>query len=246
MVITIFAFVFLFLTTALGAACVWLFKDKISDGVSALIFGFSSGVMLAALIWSLLLPSIRQSSVFSAATGLMLGGGFLIALDKATDKDRGAALGGQKLSRLFWAMTLHNIPEGLAVGFAFGAAYALQTTAAYAAALGVALGIGIQNIPEGAALALPAKEAFKNRKKAFALSAASGATEPFFAVVGFFLAAWLRFLQPWFLSFAAGAMLFVVACDLIPDSKLESRPLLGGAGVIVGFALMMILDVAVG
>lgn len=244
--ITIFAFAFLFFTTAAGAACVWLFKNKISDSVNALIFGFASGVMLAALIWSLVIPAVHQASVFSVAAGLLLGGAFLIALDKATENKQGALLGGKKFSRLFWAMTLHNIPEGLAVGFAFGAAYALQTAAAYTAALGVALGIGIQNVPEGAALALPAKEELKSRKKAFLFSTASGVVEPIFAVVGFFLAAWLRALQPWFLSFAAGAMLFVVATDLIPDSKSEARPFLGGAGVIVGFALMMILDIALG
>ena len=134
----------------------------------------------------------------------------------------------------------------LAVGFAFGAAAVAGTTAAYLSALGVAIGIGIQNFPEGAAISLPIKSALKNNQRAFLYGVISALVEPLAAILGYFLAKSLQILQPWLLSFAAGAMLFVAAEDLIPDSKLQTSPRLGAWGVVFGFVAMMVLDVALG
>lgn len=188
-----------------------------------------------------------------AATGFVAGGLFLVLLDKivphfhsGTNEDEGPQTSLNKPVKMFLAVTIHNIPEGLAVGFAFGAAGALGTDAAYVSALGLALGIAIQNFPEGAAVSLPLKQATGSRGKAFAFGVGSGTVEPVSAVLGYFLAAYLTAAQPWLLAFAAGAMIFVVAEDLIPDAKLDAHPHLGTWGVMIGFVLMMVLDVALG
>ena len=144
------------------------------------------------------------------------------------------------------AIAIHNIPEGLAVGFAFGAAAVEGTPGAFAAALGLAAGMAIQNFPEGAAVSLPLKASTGSRGKAFLLGAGSGAVEPVCALAGYFLASHLSFAQPWFLAFAAGAMIFVVAEDLIPDAHLGKYPHLGTWGMMLGFVIMMVLDVALG
>ncbi len=246
---------FIFLMTSLGSAVVFLFKGEIPPKINHFFFGFASGVMVAAAVWSLLLPSLTQAEAFfgrlafvPAAAGVIVGGLFLVALDKlATEqRKRGGNVRPEKSMRLFLAVTLHNIPEGLAVGFAFGAASRIGTTAAYVSALGLAIGIGIQNFPEGAAISLPMKAACKNGRKAFLWGVASGVAEPVFAIVGYFLASALRFAQPWLLGFAAGAMLFVAAEDLIPDARSEQSPHLGAWGVLIGFVAMMVLDVALG
>jgi ZIP family zinc transporter len=148
--------------------------------------------------------------------------------------------------KLFFAVTLHNIPEGLALGFAFGAAAVSGDTAAYISALGLAIGIGIQNFPEGAAISLPMRQVTGNSKKAFLFGMGSGVVEPLSAIVGFLLASHLIVLQPWLLAFSAGAMLFVVAEDLIPDANLSENPHTGTWGFMIGFIIMMILDVALG
>ena len=259
--LTVFGISFIFITSTLGAAVVFLFKKEISAKANTIFLGFASGVMLAASVWSLLIPAINQAketlgafSFLPAAGGIMLGGLFLVLLDKALPKTSNK---GEKQNliqesektrarHLFLAITLHNIPEGLAVGFAFGAAAVLGTTAAYLSALGVAIGIGIQNFPEGAAISLPMKAALKNDKKAFLYGVASALVEPLAASLGYFLAKSLQIFQPWLLSFAAGAMLFVAVEDLIPDSKLKTCPYLGAWGALFGFVAMMILDVALG
>jgi ZIP family zinc transporter len=254
--ITVFGFCFLFAMTTLGASVVFLFKGEISPKIKALFSGFAAGIMLAASVWSLILPSMSQAERYfqnvpflPATIGILGGCLFLVLLDSIVEKmksDKQAETDlHKKTRRLFLAVTLHNIPEGLAVGFAFGAAYAAGLPSAYAAALGLAIGIGIQNFPEGAALALPMKERFQSNKRAFAWGMASGVVEPLFATVGFFLAAQLQVLQPWFLAFAAGAMIFVSVEDLIPDTKLFSSRI-GAWSFIVGFCAMMILDVALG
>lgn len=252
-------FCIVFLSTALGASLVYFFKNDISLKINTLFLGFASGIMIAASIWSLLLPAIEQSSNFGkldflpAAIGFLLGGIFLVLLDKivphfhsGTNEEEGPHTALKKSTKLFLAVTIHNIPEGLAVGFAFGAAAVLGDTASYIAALGLAIGIAIQNFPEGAAVALPMKGATGSRNKAFIYGAGSGIVEPIFAVIGYFLAAYISVLQPWLLAFAAGAMIFVVAEDLIPDAKLNEHPHLGTWGVMAGFVVMMILDVALG
>lgn len=252
---TVFGIVFIFLMTTLGAAVVFFFKGAISPKVNALFLGFASGVMIAASIWSLLLPSIEASrekwgewAFLPAVIGLLLGGVILVGLDKIAPCVCSGKVGkeNQKSIRLFLAVTLHNIPEGLAVGFTFGAASRIGTAAAFLSALGLAIGIGIQNFPEGAAISLPMKKAVGNNATAFLWGMGSGIAEPIFAIFGYFLAANLRVLQPWLLSFSAGAMLFVTAEDLIPDARLKEKPQIGAWGVLLGFALMMALDVALG
>ena len=229
--LTIFGFSIIFISTAAGAALVFFFKKDLPEKLNTLFLGFAAGVMTAASVWSLLIPAIDgaeswgASSFVPAVAGFLLGGAFLVLLDKlvphihrGTNEEEGPHVQLKKSSKLFLAVTIHNIPEGLAVGFAFGAA----------------------------AVALPMKAAAGSRAKAFLYGAGSGAVEPVFATVGYFLAANLSVLQPWLLSFAAGAMIFVVAEDLIPDSKLALHPHLGTWGVMLGFAIMMSLDVALG
>ena len=258
-VMVILGFSIIFLATTAGSAIVWFFKKDISEKVNTLFLGFASGVMIAASVWSLIIPFIEGAeswgkwSFVPAVIGFLLGGLFLVLLDhvvphvhQGTKEEEGPRSPLKKSTKMFLAVTIHNIPEGLAVGFAFGAAVALGESAAYVSALALAIGLAIQNFPEGAAVALPMKAATGSRAKAFLFGMASGAVEPVFAVVGFFLAALLTSLQPWFLAFAAGAMVFVVAEDLIPDSHLASHPHLGTWGVMVGFAVMMVLDVALG
>ncbi len=256
--ITIIGFLIIFLSTALGAAFVFVLKKEVSPKVNTVLLGFAAGVMIAASIWSLLIPAIEQSAsyknlqILPAVIGFLLGGAFLVLLDKVvphihlgTSLEEGPKSQINKSIKMFLAVTIHNIPEGLAVGFAFGAAAANGERAAFLSALGVAVGLAIQNLPEGSAVALPLKPALGS-KKAFLFGALSGAVEPIAAVVGYFLAATLTVLQPWLLSFTAGAMIFVVVEDLIPDAKLDENSHLGTWAIMVGFVVMMVLDVVLG
>ena len=252
---TVFGIAFIFIATAFGASVVLFFKGEISPKTNALFLGLASGIMFAASVWSLILPSIEQAekyfgkfAIFPAVTGLIVGGAFLVILDKAalrllpSIEETETPDKNKRYLRLFLAMTLHNIPEGLAVGFAFGTAAALGTTGAYLSALGLALGIGLQNFPEGVAVALPLKTS-SNNKKAFFLGISSGIVEPIFAVIGYFFAAYLRVLQPWVLAFSAGAMLFVVAQDLLPEAASSDSGQRGAWGFLIGFIVMMALDI---
>lgn len=255
---TVLGICFIFLMTTLGASLVFFFKN-ISQKTNSIFLGFASGIMIAASIWSLLIPAMEQSagwgkwSFVPAAIGFLLGGLFLVLIDKivphfhqGTQHEEGMHSSLKKSTKLFLAITIHNIPEGLSVGFAFGAAASLGTDAALISALGLALGIGIQNFPEGAAVSLPMKQAVGNSRKAFLFGMGSGAVEPVCAVLGFFLASYIEVLQPWLLAFSAGAMIFVVAEDLIPDIKFDDDSHIGIWGLMFGFVLMMILDVALG
>ena len=251
---------FTFSMTMLGAAVVFFMrKEGQSEKVQKAFLGFAAGVMIAASVWSLLIPAINEAEALGrigwipAAGGFALGVLFLMGLDKAMpyflpepEREEGVRRGLKRSGMLIFAITLHNIPEGLAVGFAFGAAAVAGTDAAFLTAFGLALGIAIQNFPEGAAVALPLKQVTGSRGKAFLYGMGSGVVEPIAAVAGYFLAAYLTAAQPWLLSFAAGAMIFVVAEDLIPDAKLGSHPHLGTWGVMIGFVIMMTLDVALG
>ena len=258
--ITVFGLIFGFITTTLGAVTVYAFKGEISQKANALLLGLASGIMLAASIWSLLLPAIEQMSEQCATLafapigiGIVLGGVLLVLLDKLIPKNLHSNNWLRVFSdketrgyfRMFLAVTLHNIPEGLAVGFAFGIAALHGDAAAYFSALVLAVGIGIQNFPEGAAISLPMKSVC-SKHKAFFWGACSGCIEPIFSVIGYFLSTTLFFLQPWFLSCAAGAMIFVSAQDLIPNAKTEEFPNVGAWGVLIGFVIMMILDIALG
>lgn len=247
--ITILGIGFIFLMTTLGAALVYCFKTQMPEKLQAALFGFAAGVMTAASVWSLLLPALAEAeSVWNGLAflpvtiGFLLGGALIVGFDRALgvrgNKEEGRA------RKLFLSVTLHNIPEGLAVGFAFGAAFAAGTSAAYIAALGLAIGVGVQNFPEGAAVSLPMQTALQSKHKAFLYGVLSAVVEPIFAVIGYFFAAYLRVLQPWLLAFSAGAMIFVVSEELLPEAKREGSGSIGAWGVMIGFILMMILDVA--
>lgn len=253
--ITVFGIGFIFIMTALGAGLVYFFKKEISATVNAAFSGFASGIMLAASVWSLLLPAIKQAeerwakfSLMYVVGSFLLGGMFLLIFDKLTRSLYQTSAELKRSAKLFFAVTLHNVPEGLAVGFAFGAAHAVGTTAAYLSALGLAIGIGIQNLPEGAAVSLPLYSALGNKHKAFLYGAVSGLAELIFGTVGYYLATYLQWLQPVLLAFSAGAMVFVVAEELIPDTRNErvKAPSIGAWGVMIGFAVMMALDVVLG
>ena len=256
---TVLGFFLIFAGTTLGSALVYFTKNKISPKVNTLLLGFAGGVMIAASVWSLIIPSLNQSEAqggwgkwffVPTVVAFIVGGLFLVLLDKVvphmhvSGEEEGPSTSTHKSIKLFLAVTLHNVPEGLAVGFAFGAAQG--NTAATLAALGLAIGMAFQNFPEGAAISLPMYHATGSKHKAFLFGAASGFVEPVSAVLGYFLASALTVLQPWFLAFSAGAMIFVVAEDLIPDAKLDEHSHVGTWGVMLGFVVMMILDVALG
>ncbi|MCR4660900.1 MAG: ZIP family metal transporter [Clostridia bacterium] len=257
--LTILGIGIIFVATTAGAALVFFFKKDISEKMNTVFLGFAAGIMIAASVWSLLIPSIESSSSWGkwsfapAFIGFILGGLFLVVLDKVvphfhvgTGQEEGPHTSLQKPVKMFLAVTIHNIPEGLAVGFAFGGAAVVGSKEAYLSALGLAIGIAIQNFPEGAAVSLPLKKAIGSNGKAFLYGMGSGAVEPIAAIIGYFLAASLTKAQPWLLAFAAGAMIFVVVEDLIPDAKLNEHSHLGTWGVMIGFVVMMALDVALG
>lgn len=249
---------FIFLMTTLGSAIVFLFKKKISDRLNSIFLGFASGLMIAASVWSLIVPAIEQAEYLGklnflpVTIGIILGCLFLALMDKFIPYLLNKRRKGEKkvtLSKstnLFIAVTLHNIPEGLAVGLAFGNAFISMQSSVFYSALWLAIGIGIQNFPEGAALSLPMKEQLNSKGKAFLFGSASGIVEPIMAVIGILLSTSLSHLMPWFLGFSAGAMLFVVAEELIPEAKSVYPSKLSTWGFIIGFVLMMILDIVLG
>lgn len=231
-------FCFIFVMTVLGAACVF-FAGK--GKKTQLLQGASAGIMLAASFWSLLMPSLggaRELFAFPAAAvalSVSVGAAFIYFLDLFCVK---AGRSGDKNGKIFWAITLHNIPEGLAVGIAFGSCGVSLT-----GAIGVALAIGIQNFPEGMATAVPMNNALQNKKKAFLAGVLSGAVEPLFAVFGLVLAEYAAIISPLALSFAAGAMIYVCSSELIPDGC-KTRG--GNITFTLGFILMTFLDILFG
>lgn len=249
-----------FLGTSLGAACVFGMRQGLSDGIQRGLTGFAAGVMTAASVWSLLIPAIDRSaglgkwSFVPAAAGFWLGILFLLALDhiiphlhRGSSQPEGPVSRLSRSTMLVLAVTLHNIPEGMAVGISFALASQGDTPAQLTAAVALALGIGIQNFPEGAAIALPLRQEGLSRAKSFWMGALSGVVEPIFALLTVLMVGSLQPLMPWLLSFAAGAMLYVVVEELIPGAHLEDHSSRGGTlGVMAGFLLMMILDVALG
>ena len=237
---------FIFLMSTLGAALVFFFSGEIKPRGRVLL-GFAGGVMTAASVWSLLIPAMEQSEGLwgdfrwlPAAFGIVAGSSFLALLDGLIHR-RGSMGSGPApaSSLLFTAITLHNIPEGMAVGLAFALAADGEGLAAAAA---LSMGIGIQNLPEGAAVTLPLRQMGLSRKRAFLYGLLSASVEPVFGMAVVLVAGLVQPLMPWFLSFAAGAMLYVTAHELLP----ESEGLSGSFGYIGGFLLMMILDVALG
>jgi ZIP family zinc transporter len=250
--------------TALGASLVFFFKN-IQRDIFNLMLGFASGVMIAASFWSLLAPAIEMADEQGAiswlvvAIGFALGGIFLFIADKTVphmhfgfnhDKE-GLPTKLKRNILLVFSITLHNIPEGLAVGVAFGAIQYISgdPLAATLSAIGLAIGIGIQNFPEGAAVSIPLRQEGMSRRKAFMYGQASGLVEPIAGVFGAILVTYVSVILPYALAFAAGAMIYVVVEELIPEAQQKQTP--KGAhyavlGVMVGFIIMMMLDVALG
>lgn len=251
---------FTWAVTALGAAMVFFFKNinqKILDGM----LGFAAGVMVAASYWSLLAPAIEMSengplpSWVPATGGFLLGAIFLRGVDAflphlhlfaETSEAEGIKTNWRRTVLLVLAITLHNIPEGLAVGVAFGAVAHDLPSASLMGAIALALGIGIQNFPEGAAVSIPLRREGVPMSRAFAIGQFSGLVEPVAGVLGAFAVIYAAPLLPWALAFAAGAMIFVVVEEVIPESQRAGNHDLATMGAMIGFAVMMTLDVALG
>ena len=243
--------------TALGAALVVFFTTP-SPKIMNVLLGFSAGVMVAASFWSLLNPAILRAEALGqpawlvAPLGFLLGAAFLWASDKAVTFTRGrqnVALphGANRIFMLILSITLHNIPEGLAVGVAFGA-LRFGTPEALLGAVSVAVGIGLQNFPEGAAVSLPLRREGKSRRQSFFLGQASGMVEPIAGLFGALLVTKMQAILPLALSFAAGAMILVAVHELIPEcqSNKDTHPYFSTMGIVLGFAAMMLLDVMLG
>lgn len=242
--------------TMLGAAIVFFFK-KVKKGIMDALLGFSAGVMIAASFWSLLDPSIEMAGNLKmtpwmiAAFGFLLGGCLLFLGDKVFNyfSKRNGNVDDAKIKRclmLIFSITLHNIPEGLVIGVAFGSLSYGLNGATLASAITLAVGIGLQNFPEGSAISLPLRREGFSRKKAFFIGQLSGIVEPISAVIGAFLVLKVQTLLPFLLSFAAGAMIYVVVEELIPESQSNERKDLMALFTLIGFSIMMILDVALG
>ena len=245
--------------TALGSATVFLFRSRVNRQLHQLLLGFAAGVMIAASMWSLLIPAIEAAEEaglpgwFPAAGGSVLGVLFLVTMNTILPHLTPAFLqaprdgSGRRSTLLVLAIAMHNIPEGMAVGISFALAARSDPTL-LPAAMALALGIGIQNFPEGAAISLPLRQAGMSRKKSFLIGAASGAVEPIAALFTVLAAGTVEPLMPWLLSFAAGAMLYVVVEELIHEANLrhDHESCGGTCGVMAGFLIMMILDVALG
>lgn len=249
-----------FVGTTLGAACVFFMKNQWNRLVQKGLLGFASGVMTAASVWSLLIPAIEiaeeklgRFSFVPAAVGFTVGILFLLLTDKMIphlhlneERPEGPASSLKKTTMLMLAVTLHNIPEGMAVGVVFAGVRSGQGGIAMAAALALAVGIAIQNFPEGAIISLPLKGEGQNKKRAFLLGTASGAVEPVAAVVTVLLTGIVLPLLPYLLAFAAGAMIYVVVEELLPEASEGEHSDIGTLGFAAGFLLMMILDVTLG
>ena len=251
---------FTFLMTTLGAALVFLFRRQINAGIQKVLLGFAAGVMIAASVWSLLIPAIEETESaggvgwIPAAGGFILGIVFLMAMDSllphlhpGTRQTEGLPSVWKRKTLLVLAVTLHNIPEGMAVGLSFAlAAQHGSDPALYTAAFALCIGIGIQNFPEGAAISLPLRQEGMSPVKAFLYGSMSGIVEPIFGILVVLVAGGIQPVMPWLLSFAAGAMMFVVVEELIPEARLGEHSNIGTLGVMGGFLVMMVLDVALG
>ena len=247
-----------FIGTTAGAGCVFFLKNAMRPSVQKALLGFASGVMVAASVWSLLIPAMDMSggmgrlAFVPAAVGFLLGVGFLLALDRLIphlhldcEEPEGPKKNLRKSTMLVLAVTLHNIPEGMAVGVALAGILSESGQITLAGALALSLGIAIQNFPEGAIISLPLKEA-AGRGKAFLYGLLSGVVEPMGGALMLLLSGFLGPALPYLLAFAAGAMVYVVVEELIPESAQGDHSNIGTIGFAVGFVCMMILDVALG
>ena len=244
------------LGTMLGSAFVFFMKNEMSVQLQKSLLGFASGVMVAASVWSLLIPAMEMEadsgkwSVMPAAIGFLLGMGFLLLIDEltphlhiGTDKPEGMRSRLSKTAMLALAVTIHNLPEGMAVGVVFAGADSGATNISLASAVAVSLGIAIQNVPEGAIISMPMRAAGNSKWRSFMIGTLSGAVEPIGAILVILLSSILIPLVPYTLAFAAGAMLYVVIEELIPEASTEPHSNLSTIGFALGFALMMVLDV---
>ena len=264
------------LGTMLGSAFVFFMKDEMSVSLQKALLGFASGVMVAASVWSLLIPAMEMGvdsgkwavmlipamemgvdsgkwAVMPAAIGFLLGMGFLLLIDEltphlhiGTDRPEGMRSHLSKTAMLALAVTIHNLPEGMAVGVVFAGADSGATNISLASALAVAVGIAIQNVPEGAIISMPMRAAGNSRWRSFLLGSLSGAVEPVGAIAVLLLASFLMPVLPYMLAFAAGAMFYVVVEELIPEASSGQHSNLSTIGFAFGFVLMMVLDVVMG
>ncbi len=248
-----------FLGTALGAAMVFFMKEAMDARLQKLLLGFAAGVMIAASVWSLLIPAIEMAEAAGktawvpAVVGFLVGVGFLLALDtliphlhldSTTPEGRPSTLG--KSLMLVLAVTLHNIPEGMAVGVVLAGMRAGNEAISAAGALALAAGIALQNFPEGAIISMPLVSTGISKRKAFGYGLLSGVVEPVGAVLTILLTSLVTPILPYVLAFAAGAMIYVVVEELIPEAQAGAHSNIGTIGAALGFALMMVLDVALG
>ena len=241
-ILAFFATIFTFLITSLGASIVFIFKN-IKKDIMDICLSISAGIMLSASFFSLINPSIELSNKLNISLififiGFILGGLLILVGNKIYNNN--------KTSNLIFSITLHNIPEGLAIGVAFGSILYNLEGATLSSAFILALGIGIQNFPEGSAISLPLRRNGLSRKKSFLIGSLSGIVEPISGIIGCLLALQVQYILPFLLSFAAGAMIYVVIIELIPESQTNEKKDLMALFSIIGFTIMMILDVMLG
>lgn len=248
-----------FLGTTLGAACVFLMKDGITPRLQKILTGFAAGVMVAASVWSLLIPSIEMTgkeglaSILPAVVGFLFGILFLLFLDNIiphqhidSNESEGPKSHLSKTTKLVFAITLHNLPEGMAVGVALAGVMEHNSYMSIAGAIALSVGIAIQNFPEGAIVSMPLRGAGNSRRKSFLMGTLSGVVEPVGAILTILLASVIVPLLPFMLAFAAGSMMYVVVEELIPETQEGEHSNLGTIGFAFGFILMMVLDVVLG
>lgn len=248
-----------FLGTTLGAACVLFMKNSLNQIIGRILTGFAAGVMVAASVWSLLIPAIEQSSFqgglafVPAAVGFVVGIAFLLVLDRAiphihlgAESAEGPKSGFKKTTMMVLAVTMHNLPEGMAVGVVYAGLLAGDTSISAAGAMALAIGIAIQNFPEGAVISMPLKAEGVKKPKAFLYGVLSGAVEPVGAIITVLASGVILPALPYLLSFAAGAMIYVVVEELIPEASAGKHSNVGTIAFAAGFVVMMILDVALG
>ena len=256
---TIIGLLIPFFGTTLGAAMVFLMRKEMNKKIEKLLLGFASGVMIAASIWSLLIPAMdmteNQGKIawVPATIGFLLGIVFLLVLDSIiphlhldTNKPEGIKSKLKKTTMMMLAVTLHNIPEGMAVGVVFAGVLSQNTGITLAGAIALSVGVAIQNFPEGAIISMPLKSEGISKTRAFIYGTLSGIVEPIAAILTILLTSAVVPILPYILSFAAGAMIYVVVEELIPESQAGEHSNIGTIGVAIGFIIMMILDVALG
>ena len=247
------------LATVMGAAMVFFFRKDMSSNTQKIFLGFAAGVMTAAAVWSLLIPAMDmareagQSPILPVGGGFVLGAVMLMALDRLlphlhldSEQPEGLPARLKRTTMLVLAVTLHNIPEGMAVGLSFAVAARDISSGSLAAAMALALGMALQNFPEGAAVALPLRSEGLSKPRAFVYGALSGVVEPIFGLLTVLAAGSIAGVMPWLLSLAAGAMIYVVVEELIPEAHLGEHSHVGTVSVMAGFLVMMLLDVMLG